>query len=188
MLLVVGLGNPGSKYENTRHNVGFMFLDYLAEKSGVSFKGGRWEAETAKLAPEFGGWLLAKPTSFMNLSGQPVSRLALYHQLEPARIVVIHDDLDLELGRLKVVFDRGPGGHNGIKSIIDHLGTRQFVRLRVGIGRPPEYMAPAAFVLSRFSEAERALLVQGFAEMADLVGLVDRQGVVAAMNQFNRRG
>lgn len=187
MLLVVGLGNPGSKYENTRHNVGFMFLDFLAEKSGVSFKGGRWEAETAKLSPESGGWLLVKPTTFMNLSGHPVARLASYHQIEPSRIIVVHDDLDLDPGRLKVVFDRGPGGHNGIKSIIEHLGTRQFVRLRVGIGRPPEYMAPAAFVLSRFSGAERAQLAEGFVEMADLVDLVDRQGVVAAMNQYNRR-
>jgi PTH1 family peptidyl-tRNA hydrolase len=187
MLLVVGLGNPGSKYENTRHNVGFMFLDYLAVKAGVSFKGGRWDAETARLPPEVGGWLLAKPTSFMNLSGQPVARLASYHQIEPAKIIVVHDDLDLEGGRLKVVFDRGPGGHNGIKSIIEHLGTRQFVRLRVGIGRPPEYMAPAAFVLSRFSAAERTELAAGFAEMADLVELVDRQGVVMAMNQYNRR-
>lgn len=188
MLLVVGLGNPGSKYENTRHNVGFLFLDYLAEKAGVSFKSGRWEAETARLPPESGGWLLAKPASFMNLSGQPVARLAAYHQIEPARIIVVHDDLDLEPGRLKVVFDRGPGGHNGIKSIIEHLGTRQFVRLRVGIGRPPEFMPPASFVLSRFSQAERILLVEGFGEMAELVDLVDRQGVVVAMNQFNRRG
>ncbi len=188
MLLVVGLGNPGSKYENTRHNVGFMFLDYLAEKAGVSFKGGRWEAETAKLAPESGGWLLAKPTTYMNLSGQPVARLASYHQIEPARIIVVHDDLDLDPGRLKVVFDRGPGGHNGIKSIIEQLGTRQFVRLRVGIGRPPEFMAPAAFVLSRFSQAERTQLVEGFGEMAALVDLVESQGVVAAMNNFNRRG
>jgi PTH1 family peptidyl-tRNA hydrolase len=165
-----------------------MFLDYLAEKSGVSFKGGRWEAETAKLSPESGGWLLVKPTTFMNLSGQPVARLASYHQIEPAQIIVVHDDLDLDPGRLKVVFDRGPGGHNGIKSIIEQLGTRQFVRLRVGIGRPPEFMGPAAFVLSRFSVAERIQLMEGFGEMADLVALVDRQGVVAAMNNFNRRG
>lgn len=188
MLLVVGLGNPGSKYENTRHNVGFMFLDYLAEKGGVSFKGGRWEAETVRLAPQSGGWLLVKPTTYMNLSGQPVAQLASYHQIEPARIIVVHDDLDLDPGRLKVVFDRGPGGHNGIKSIIERLGTRQFVRLRVGIGRPPEFMAPAAFVLSRFSPAERTQLVEGFGEMAALVNLLESQGVVAAMNNFNRRG
>lgn len=187
MLLVVGLGNPGSKYENTRHNVGFMFLDYLAAQAGVAFKAGRWQAEVAKLSPECGGSLLVKPTTFMNLSGQAVARLAAYHQVEPDRIIVVHDDLDLEPGRLKVVFDRGPGGHNGIKSIIDNLGTRQFARLRVGIGRPPEFMAPAAFVLSRFNAEERTRLEEGFAEMAELVALVDRQGVVAAMNQFNRR-
>jgi len=187
MILVVGLGNPGSKYENTRHNVGFMFLDFLAEKAGVDFRPGRWAADVARLPPESGGWWLAKPTTFMNLSGQSVARLAAYHQIEPSRIIVVHDDLDLEPGRLKVVFDRGPGGHNGIKSIIEQLGTRQFVRLRVGIGRPPGFMTPASFVLSRFGSDERQLLTEGFVKMAELLDLFDRQGVTAAMNLFNRR-
>lgn len=187
MLLVVGLGNPGGKYENTRHNVGFMFLDYLAELAGGGFKEGRWAALVAKTTLASGPCLLAKPTTFMNLSGQAVARLASYHQIEPARIIVVHDDLDLDLGRLKVVYERGAGGHNGIKSIIDHLGTRQFARLRVGIGRPPQYMTPSDFVLSRFSTSEREQLVSGFAEMAEAVVMIDRQGVVAAMNFYNRR-
>ncbi len=187
MLLVVGLGNPGDKYEKTRHNVGFMFLDYLAREVGVEFKESRWEALVAKAGLESGPALLVKPQTFMNLSGRAVARIASYHKIEPGRIIVVHDDLDLEPGRLKVVQDRGPGGHNGIRSIIECLGTRQFVRLRIGIGRPPEFMRPADFVLSRFSEAERQLIDQGFTEMAKAVSIIDLQGVSAAMNFFNRR-
>lgn len=187
MLLVVGLGNPGDKYEKTRHNIGFMFLDFLAEKAGADFKESRWEALIAKVKLESGPCLLAKPQTFMNLSGRAVARVASYHQIEPERIIVVQDDLDLEVGRLKVVFDRGPGGHNGIRSIIEHLGTRQFARLRVGIGRPPEFMSPAAFVLSRFDEGEQRLIVQGFVEMAEAIARIAQQGVVAAMNYCNRR-
>lgn len=188
MLLLVGLGNPGSKYENTRHNVGFMFLDFLAEKGGGGFKSSRWEADVAKTTLASGPCLLAKPTTFMNLSGKAVARLAAYYQIEPAKIVVVHDDLDLEPGRVKVVFDRGPGGHNGIKSIIEQLGTAEFARIRVGIGRPAEFMTPAAFVLCRFSESERELVVGVFSEMAAAVAMIDAQGVTAAMNYYNRRG
>ncbi|NTV13423.1 MAG: aminoacyl-tRNA hydrolase [Desulfobulbaceae bacterium] len=188
MLLLVGLGNPGGKYENTRHNVGFMFLDFLAEKAGVAFKASRWEAAVAKTTLQSGPLLLVKPTTFMNLSGQAVARLASFYQIEPSRIVVVHDDLDLDPGRIKLVFNRGAGGHNGIKSIIDHLGTCQFARLRVGIGRPAEFMAPAAFVLSRFTATECEQLVGGFAEMAEAVSMIDRQGVALAMNFYNRRG
>ncbi len=187
MLLVAGLGNPGSKYENTRHNVGFMFLDFLAGNFGGAFKASRWAAEVSKASLDSGSCLLVKPTTFMNLSGQAVARLAAYYQIEPAKIVVVHDDLDLEPGRVKVVFNRGAGGHNGIKSIIDHLGSCQFARLRVGIGRPGEFMAPADFVLSRFTVGEREQVAGCFAEMAEAVAMIDRQGVEAAMNFHNRR-
>jgi len=188
MLLVVGLGNPGSKYQNTRHNVGFVFLDFLAGKVGAAFKSSRWEAEVAKITLDSSPLMLVKPTTFMNLSGQAVARLASYYQIEPEQIVVVHDDLDLDPGRVKLVFNRGPGGHNGIKSIIEYLGTSHFTRLRVGIGRPPEFVSPAAFVLSLFSAPEREQLVGGFAEMAEAVAMIDRQGVVGAMNFYNRRG
>ncbi len=187
MLLVVGLGNPGDKYRKTRHNIGFMFLDYLAEQSGAAFTDSRWQTLVAKATLESGPCLLAKPQTYMNLSGQAVSRIASYHHLDSDHIVVVHDDMDLEPGRLKVVFDRGHGGHNGIRSIIEHLGTRRFVRMRVGIGRPPEYMAAADFVLSRFSGEEQRLLAEGFARMAEAVAVIDRQGAIAAMNICNRR-
>lgn len=187
MLLVVGLGNPGGKYEKTRHNVGFMFLDFLAAKAGVDFRESRWEALVAKATLESGPCLLAKPQTFMNLSGRAVGRIASYHQIMPAQVVVVQDDLDLEPGRLKVVYDRGPGGHNGIRSIIEHLGTREFIRLRVGIGRPPPLMAPADFVLSRFSDEEQQLIDRSFVEMAEAVAMIDRQGLTEAMNFFNRR-
>jgi PTH1 family peptidyl-tRNA hydrolase len=187
MLMVVGLGNPGDKYDKTRHNIGFMFLDYLAREVGVEFKESRWEAMVAKANLESGPSLLVKPQTFMNLSGRAVARIAAYHKIEPGQILVVHDDLDLEPGRLKIVQDRGPGGHNGIRSVIEHLGTRQFIRFRIGIGRPPEFMSSADFVLSRFNDAERKLIDQGFAEMAKAVTMIDRQGASAAMNFFNRR-
>jgi PTH1 family peptidyl-tRNA hydrolase len=164
-----------------------MVLDYLAREAGVDFKESRWEAMVAKAVLESGPSLLVKPQTFMNLSGRAVARIASYHKIEPERIIVVHDDMDLEPGRLKVVQDRGPGGHNGIRSIIEHLGTKRFTRLRVGIGRPPEFISPADFVLSRFSESERHLIDQGFAEMAKAITMIDRKGVVAAMNFFNRR-
>lgn len=188
MLLVAGLGNPGSKYEHTRHNVGYMFLDFLAEKTGGAFKASRWDAEVAKVGLDSASCLLVKPTTFMNLSGQAVAGLAAYYQIEPDNVVVVHDDLDLEPGRIKIVFNRGSGGHNGIKSIIDHLGTCQFARLKVGIGRPAEFISPAAFVLSRFSGAEHEQLVEGFTEMAEAIAMIGHRGVVPAMNFYNRRG
>jgi PTH1 family peptidyl-tRNA hydrolase len=164
-----------------------MFLDYLAQEAGVDFKESRWEALLVKANLESGPSLLVKPQTFMNLSGRAVAMIATYHKIEPEQIVVVHDDLDLEPGRLKIVQDRGAGGHNGIRSIIEQLGTRDFARLRIGIGRPPEFMKPADFVLSRFSEEERQLLARGFVEMSKAVTMIGRQGVVAAMNFFNRR-
>jgi PTH1 family peptidyl-tRNA hydrolase len=187
MLLVVGLGNPGDKYDRTRHNIGFMFLDYLAREAGAEFKESRWEAMVAKASLESGPVLLVKPQTFMNLSGRAVAKIVSYHKIETERIIVVQDDLDLEPGRLKIVQDRGAGGHNGIRSIIENLGTRQFVRLRVGIGRPPEFMSPSDFVLSRFTETERKLIDRGFSEMAKAVNMIGLQGVTATMNFFNRK-
>ncbi len=188
MLLIVGLGNPGLKYELTRHNVGFMALDHLAEKAGAVFKDSKWDAELVKAARGAEPLLLAKPTSFMNLSGRPVGMIASYYKVVPGRIVVIHDDLDLEVGRVKIVHGRGAGGHNGIKSIIEHLGTREFVRFRVGIGRPPEKMAPASFVLSRFTEQELTEISRVFDYIEEGIRLIEEDSIPAAMNLVNRQG
>jgi PTH1 family peptidyl-tRNA hydrolase len=188
MLLIVGLGNPGSKYLLTRHNIGFMAVDHLAGKTGADFKESKWEAKLVKTVLWAKPLLLAKPTSFMNLSGRPVSGIASYYRIQPERIVVIHDDLDLDVGKVKIVRGRGAGGHNGIKSIIENLGTNEFIRIRIGIGRPPERMAPAAFVLSKFSEPELIEISKVFEYVEDGIRLIGEEGVSAAMNYVNRQG
>jgi PTH1 family peptidyl-tRNA hydrolase len=188
MLLIVGLGNPGSKYNQTRHNVGFMALDYLAEKAGAVFKESKWDAEFVKTSLWSNPVLLAKPTSYMNLSGRPVSSIASLYQIQPEQIVVVHDDLDLDVGRVKIVRDRGAGGHNGIKSIIEHLGTREFTRIRVGIGRPEGQVPPASFVLSRFGSEELANISPALALIEEGLKIIATDDVAAAMNFVNTTG
>lgn len=186
MLLIVGLGNPGRKYNQTRHNIGFMVLDYLAAEAGAVFKESKWDADFVKTNLWSRSLLFAKPTSYMNLSGRPVSQIASYYQIPPEQIVVIHDDLDLDVGRVKIVCGRGAGGHNGIKSIIEHLGTREFIRIRVGIGRPQGQIPPASFVLSKFENDELAEVRQVFADIEQGIKLIEKDSVSAAMNFVNR--
>lgn len=188
MLLIVGLGNPGQKYDQTRHNIGFMVLDYLAEEAGAVFKESKWDAEFAKTNLWSSPLLLAKPTSYMNLSGRPVNLIASYYQIIPKQIVVIHDDLDLDVGRVKIVCGRGAGGHNGIKSIIEHLGTREFIRIRVGIGRPQGQMPPASFVLSRFEKDELVDIKHVFSYIGQGIKLIQNDSLSAAMNFINGIG
>jgi PTH1 family peptidyl-tRNA hydrolase len=187
MLMIVGLGNPGPKYSETRHNVGFMVLDQLVDQAGGTFKDSKWEAQLVKTRLGSQEVLFVKPMTFMNLSGKSVRAIASYFQIEPEEIVVIHDDLDLEVGRLKMVYDRGAGGHNGIKSIIEHLGTREFVRFRMGIGRPPEQVPPASFVLSKFAEAELAAVKQVFPDIVKGLEMISSDSVSGAMNFINSK-
>ena len=188
MLLIVGLGNPGRKYNSTRHNIGFMALDYLASKAGAVFKESKWESDLVKTTLWSRPILLAKPTSYMNLSGKPVNRIASYYQIPPEQIVVIHDDLDLDAGRIKIVCGRGSGGHNGIKSIIEHLGTREFIRVRIGVGRPPDQVPPASFVLSKFREEELVNIEQAFSYIDQGIKIIENDNVAAAMNFVNGVG
>lgn len=187
MLMIVGLGNPGTKYSGTRHNVGFLVLDQLADEAGVSFKDSKWQAQLIKTRLWSKDVLLVKPMTFMNLSGQSVRAITSYFQVVPEDIVVIHDELDLEAGRLKMVYDRGAGGHNGIKSIIEHLGTRKFVRFRVGIGRPHGQVPPASFVLSKFAETELAEVKQVFSDIVKGLELISNDSVSGAMNFINSK-
>jgi PTH1 family peptidyl-tRNA hydrolase len=187
MLMIVGLGNPGTKYSGTRHNVGFMVLDQLADEAGVSFKDSKWQAQVVKARLWSKDVLLVKPMTFMNLSGQSVGAVASYFQIEPDEIVVIHDELDLEAGRLKMVYDRGAGGHNGIKSIIEHLGTKEFTRFRVGIGRPPGPVPAASFVLSKFTRSEQDEIGQIYSDINKGLELIGTDGISAAMNLINSK-
>jgi len=186
--LVVGLGNPGPTYAATRHNVGFMVADVLAARSGASFKRHRAGAEIAEThlgPPPAPRAVLAKPMSFMNLSGGPVSGLASYFHIDPANIVVIHDELDLPLGTVRLKLGGGDNGHNGLRSITKSLSTKDYLRVRIGIGRPPGRQDPADFVLKPFASAERAEVGVIIEESADAVELLVREGLAIAQNRIH---
>jgi len=184
MRLVVGLGNPGGKYEGTRHNVGFDFIDYLAREHGVSLAA-KWQARVAKARLWEHRVVLAKPETFMNNSGLAVGRISAYFHIPPEDVVVVHDDLDLELARLKLVMNRGPGGHNGVSSIISHLGGRNFARFRFGIGRPPAGMPASRYVLARFAAAERLEVDEAMPRLAAALKILLDEGAAKAMNLVN---
>jgi PTH1 family peptidyl-tRNA hydrolase len=180
--LVVGLGNPGRQYEMTRHNVGFMILDRLAAEAGVGFESKpKWQGHLAKL-PD--GSLLLKPQTFMNLSGRCVRAVMAFHKWTPAQVLVVYDDVALPLGKLRLREKGSAGGHNGIKSLIEHLGTQDFPRVKVGIGAAePGNMT--GHVLGSFREDERAALENTLASSVQAVQLARSQGFAPAANRFN---
>ncbi|HEY3354090.1 MAG TPA: aminoacyl-tRNA hydrolase [Polyangia bacterium] len=187
MWLVVGLGNPGPRYAGNRHNVGFMVADLLADR----WRAGGWRQKFGAELTQAGAFgdkiVLFKPQSFMNVSGGPVARAVQFFQVEPGSLVVVHDDLDLDFDRMKVKVGGGHGGHNGLRSIIADLGTPEFVRVRVGIGRPPPRMDPADYVLQDFSKAERTALDLVVGSAADAAESILRDGVISAMNRYNQK-
>lgn len=179
--LIVGLGNPGREYARTRHNVGFMILDRLTEKSGVRFRAGKWQAETAA----HDGAYFCKPTSFMNLSGQPVATVSRFYKVPPAQILVVLDDTALPLGRMRFRAGGSAGGHNGLQSILDHLGTQEVPRLRVGIGEA-EGRQMTDHVLGRFTPEEQPVLEKALQRAAEAVEFAGKNGLEAAMNIYNK--
>jgi PTH1 family peptidyl-tRNA hydrolase len=190
--LVVGLGNPGPGYAGNRHNVGQMVVSELAERMSASFKSGRGNALVAEgrvsTSSQPGTRLvLAKPLSFMNLSGGPTSSLLKYFKLDAARLIVVHDELDIPFDELRLKFGGGNGGHNGIRDISAALGTPDYVRVRVGIGRPPGRQDAASFVLKDFSAPERASLPSLISEAADAVELIATEGLTAAQLKFHTK-
>jgi peptidyl-tRNA hydrolase, PTH1 family len=185
--LVVGLGNPEPEYAANRHNVGFMVADLLAERSGARFKSHRARAWVAECFTGGRPVTLAKPRSFMNLSGGPVAALRDYYKVPPSRIAVVHDDLDLDFETVRIKLDGGDGGHNGLRSITRALGTADYHRVRFGIGRPPGRMDPAVFVLRDFGAAERRQLPLLIDRAADAVEALLQDGLTMAQNAFNVR-
>lgn len=187
--LVVGLGNPGPAYEVTRHNVGFWAVADLADRHGSSFSlNSRQKAEVATVTlpgPEPVKLVLARPTTFMNLSGVAVKAIASFHKIEPDHVIAIHDELDLEPTRLRVKLGGGDNGHNGLKSMRQHLGTGDFYRVRVGIGRPPGRQAAADYVLVKMRPKDFDLMLVDAAVAADAVESLVREGLVATQNMFN---
>jgi len=185
--LLVGLGNPGPRFRGTRHNVGFDLADRLAAELGAEFsewKGLGWLAEAA--LPGEGKLFLAKPGTFMNLSGQMVGRFANYGNIAPEDVLVAFDDIALPLGSVRIRRQGSAGGHKGMVSILEALGTETVPRLRVGVGPTPFGMDAAQFVLDRFKPSERAVLESGMDRALDAARTVLREGVEAAMNRFNK--
>ncbi|MFV8049836.1 aminoacyl-tRNA hydrolase [Mycobacterium sp. 48b] len=182
-LLVVGLGNPGPAYAKTRHNIGFMVADVLAARIGSAFKVHKKsgaEVITGRLAGA--PVVLAKPRCYMNESGRQVGPLAKFYSVPPGRIVVIHDELDIDFGRIRLKVGGGEGGHNGLRSVASALGSKDFQRVRIGVGRPPGRKDPAAFVLESFTAAERAEVPTICEQAADATELLIAQGLEPAQN------
>lgn len=185
MYLIAGLGNPGKQYENTRHNAGFMALDALADQLGTSIEEKKHKALCGKGLIGGEKVILLKPQTFMNLSGESIRAAADFYKVDPDHIIVIYDDISLEPGQLRIRKKGSAGGHNGIKSIIAHLGTQEFPRIKVGVGDKPPRMDLADYVLSRFSKEDREKMEQAFKDAAEAVEVMIAEGPDAAMNQFN---
>jgi len=186
VILIVGLGNPGPRYRGTRHNLGRAVVERLAAELGVRLSDDGWARAGRARLGQATAWL-AVPETYMNESGVAVRDLLRRRRRSPADLVVVYDDLDLPLGTLRLRPGNGAGGHNGIRSIIDHLGTGAFPRVRIGIGRPPRGVDPAEYVLARFAPEERAAAEDAVAHAAAAVIAVARDGLETAMNRFNRR-
>ncbi|HEU0207109.1 MAG TPA: aminoacyl-tRNA hydrolase [Pseudolysinimonas sp.] len=185
--LVVGLGNPGPGYAGHRHNVGQMALAELAHRVSATFKSHKANATVAeaRLSPGGPKLILAKPNSFMNLSGGPVAALLRFYDLDASRLIVLHDELDIPFDTIRLKSGGGHGGHNGIRDIAAAIGTPDFVRVRIGIGRPPGRQDAADFVLKPFSGAEREVLPSLLSDAADATELVITDGLLAAQTRFH---
>lgn len=187
MKLLAGLGNPGKEYERTRHNIGWLVLDEIAAAAGASIDRKKFGAEIGEAALGSERMLLVKPQTYMNLSGESVGPAARFHKIEAPDVIAIHDDLDLEFGRVQIKIGGGHGGHNGLRSLIAHLGTPEFVRVRVGVGRPGGKKDVVGHVLGGFDKHETAELPLVLAKAADAVRCIVKNGASSCMNEFNKR-
>jgi PTH1 family peptidyl-tRNA hydrolase len=193
MWMIVGLGNPGREYERNRHNAGFLVADLLADRAGAKFS--RHRRAVADVAEgRFGigmgapKLILVKPLTYMNLSGGPVAALAQFYKIEQDHIIAIHDELDLPFGQLRAKAGGGEGGHNGLRSMSKSLGTKDYLRTRFGIGRPPGRQDPADYVLSDFSPAERKDLDYLVDRAGDIVEALVTRGLEGTQNAFHATG
>jgi len=184
--LIVGLGNPGEQYENTRHNVGFLVADELGKRGNFPIQRLKHRALTNTATIGGQGALVMKPATYMNLSGEAVGEAARFYKLPPDHVLVISDDVDLPLGKLRIRTGGSAGGHNGLKSIIQHLGTDQFPRLKVGVGgKPHPDYDMADWVLSRLQGEDKKVMDEAVKQAADAVECLLRDGPQKAMNRFN---
>jgi peptidyl-tRNA hydrolase, PTH1 family len=186
MHLIIGLGNPGKEYENTRHNMGYKAIDELSKDLNIGFSKDIHKAQVG-----VGEWsgnklILAKPQTFMNLSGESVGELARWHKIPASNIIIIYDDMDIPLGEVRIRASGADGGHNGMKSIISHLGTKDFPRIRIGIGRPDAGKDPSEYVLSRFTKQEAGIGEMSAMSAKDAAKMIITDGIDAAMNRYNK--
>ncbi len=186
MYLIVGLGNPGRKYENTRHNAGFMAIDALAEKFGISVKENKYKALIGSGAIEGQKVILCKPQTYMNLSGEAVGELAHFYKLDPDMdIIVMFDDISLDPGYIRIREKGSAGGHNGIKSLIQHLGTESFSRIKIGVGKKPDGWDLADYVLGQFSKEDLGEIDEALKDVIDSLVLMIKDETKEAMNRYN---
>ena len=186
MKIVVGLGNPRNKYDATRHNIGFLFTDQLARQQGIALDHYQCDALAGNGRVNETTLVLAKPQTFMNRSGLTVAALLQEHGASPADLIVVHDDLDLPLGRIRIRLNGGAGGHRGVMSIIEHLGDAAFCRMRLGIGRPPEGVGVIDYVLAPFNESELGDLTKFMDRATEALCCLLDKGAEAAMGIYNR--
>ena len=193
MKIIVGLGNPGPEHARNRHNIGFQVVEHFARQHGLDFDKVQKRARLATgrvTVPGAGSQrlVLAKPLTYMNASGESIGPLMSFYKLTPADLLVVYDDLDLPFGRIRLRPGGGAGGHKGIQSLIRHLGSEDFARLRVGIGRPPGRMDPAAYVLQDFSRDQETEMALVRVTCVEAIDTWLAQGIEAAMNQYNGVG
>jgi len=188
MYIIVGLGNPTRQYEHTRHNVGFDAIDYLIEEYQIPYSGLKHKAMYGKGRIGSRPVILAKPVTYMNLSGEAVRELVDYYKVDPENeLIILYDDVSLAPGQLRLRRKGSAGGHNGIKSIIEHLGTRNFMRIKIGVGEKPKGWDLADYVLGRFSKEERKLLEESISDCGRAISMILTEGIDPAMNEYNRK-
>lgn len=186
MIVIAGLGNPSRKYQNTRHNMGFMAIDELADMCGIKVKDKRHKALVGTGMVGGQKAVLVKPETFMNLSGDSIFQVVRYYQADPeSELIVLFDDISLKPGQLRLRRKGSAGGHNGIKSIIERLGTSDFMRVKIGIGEKPEGMDLADYVLGHFSRSEKAVMKDAAKTAAEAVVSIVEDGIDKAMNRYN---
>ncbi len=184
MKLIVGLGNPGNEYENTRHNIGFQVVDEIAKKINVKLSKEKFDA----LFYMNDDFILIKPTTYMNLSGEVVKKVTDFYKISPKDILVICDDLDIKVGQAKIKISKSSGGHNGIKNIIEKIGTSEFYRLKIGIGRPEKKSTSiSSHVLEPFDNIQKPIIDKVIIEAADAVTSIIYNGIHYVINNFNRK-
>ena len=187
MYIIAGLGNPTREYEKTRHNVGFEAIDILADKAGTTVTEKKHKALYGK--GYIGGQkvILAKPQTYMNLSGESIREIADFYKIEPENIIILCDDINLSEGQLRIRLKGSAGGHNGLKNIISHLGTQEFPRIRIGVGEKPRGMDLADYVLGRFPKEQQAVMEEAYRDAAEAACMMIEDGADAAMNHYNRK-